>query len=278
MRIGVYFYALATVAFGILDLVWGAFEASHQPIQALGKNIPGQQAFAYIAAVWLIMSGLAILWQRTARIGAAGSTFIYLIFVAFWLPRYYSVIHAMGWRIDVFIGLSAGLAQELLLIAPAAMVYALAASSDSVWRERAVIAARWMLGLPPIAFGLGHLVNLRVYVSFFPHWLPFAIFWIVLTGIAFLLAGSAILSGIQDVLAARLLALMMLVFEATVEIPPVFVKPHSQVAWGGAVYNVAVIGACWIFAESVAARRQADQRRISSPEHYATAHPGTATI
>jgi hypothetical protein len=73
----------------------------------------------------------------------------------------------------------------------------------------------------------------------------------VLTGIAFLLAGCAIVSGIQDVLAARLLALMLLVFEITVEIPPVFSQPHSEIAWGGAVYNVTAISACWIFAEFV---------------------------
>ena len=34
MRVGVWFYGLATVVTGILDIVWGAFEASHQPIQS----------------------------------------------------------------------------------------------------------------------------------------------------------------------------------------------------------------------------------------------------
>ncbi len=98
-----------------------------------------------------------------------------------------------------------------------------------------------MLGLPPIAFGLGHLLNLSAYGRFVPHWVPFGLFWVVLTGIAFLLAGGAILSGIQDVLAARLLALMLFLFEFMVEIPPVFANPRSQGAWGGAVYNLTAI-------------------------------------
>ena len=270
MRVGVYFYALATVAFGILDLVWGKFEPSHQPIQALGQNISGQQALAYIAAIWLIASGIAILWQRTARAGAVGAAIIYLIFAMFWLPRYYSVTHALGLRIDVLIGLSSGVAQQLLLVAPAAIVYASTTSPDSVWRERAAIAARWMLGLSPIAFGLGHLISIHVVARFVPQWVPFGVFWTVLTGIAFFLAGCAICSGILDVLAARLLALMLLLFEALVEIPPVFIRPHNQVAWGGAVYNVAAIGACWIFAEWVAGHRQADRRKTDLAEHYAT--------
>ncbi len=128
-----------------------------------------------------------------------------------------------------------------------------------------------MLGLPPIVFGLGHLINVRVFGRFVPHWVPFGFFWTVLTGIAFVLAGSAICSGIRDVLAARLLVVMLLLFEAFVEIPPVFVRPHNQGAWGGAVYNLTAIGACWIFVESVASR--ADRGRIGPARNVAMSRP-----
>ena len=56
-----------------------------------------------------------------------------------------------------------GIAQQLLLVAPAIMVYTEVASPDPEWRETAAITARWMLGLSPIAFGLGHLINLHVF-------------------------------------------------------------------------------------------------------------------
>jgi hypothetical protein len=117
----------------------------------LGKNIPGQQILACVAGVWLVGAGLAILWRRSARIGAAASAIVDLIFVAFWLPRYYAGIHALGWRIDVLLGISFGVAQQLLLVAPAAIVYASTTSSDSPLQDRAAIAARWMLGLPPMS-------------------------------------------------------------------------------------------------------------------------------
>jgi uncharacterized membrane protein YphA (DoxX/SURF4 family) len=275
MRVGVWFYGLATVATGILDIVWGGFEGSHQPIKAFGQHIPGQQVLAYIAGVWLVAAGMAILWRRTARIGAAGSAVIYLIFALFWLPRFYVVPHTLGFHINILIFIVSGLAQQLLLAAPGVMVYAETAS-DPVWRERQVIAARWMLGLSPIVFGLGHLINVQAIVRFVPHWVPFGNFWTVLTGIAFVLAGSAIVSGIRDLLAARLLMLMLFLFELMVEIPPVFVQPHNQVAWGGAMYNLTAIGACWIFVESVASRRQADQRQVDVAGHVATSHPDSA--
>jgi uncharacterized membrane protein YphA (DoxX/SURF4 family) len=271
VRVGVYVYGLATAAFGILDLVWGAFEVSHQPIQALG-HIPGQHVLAYIAGLWMVAAGVAILWRRTARLGAAGSAMIYLVFAALWLPRFYTVTQTFGFRIGILIFVLGGAAAEVLLAAPAAIVYA-AASTDSVWRERATIAARWMLGLPPIIFGLGHLINAPAVARFVPHWIPFAVFWTVLTGIAFLLAGCAIVSGIRDLLAAKLLVLMLLLFDFIVEIPPVFAHPHSQVAWGGAVYNLAAIGACWIFVESLAGHRQADRRSADIAEDSVTVLP-----
>ncbi|MCU1294413.1 MAG: hypothetical protein JWP08_3263 [Bryobacterales bacterium] len=218
MRVGVWFYGLATIATGILDISWGQFEASHQPIQSLGQHIAGQQVLAYIVGLWLIVAGMAILWRRTARKAASAAALIYLIFALVWLPRFYSATHVLAVRLGVLIFILGGVAAQLLLVAPAAIVYAATEAPDPVWRERAAIAGRWMLGLSPIVFGLGHLINVHAYARFVPHWVPFGTFWVVVTGIAFLLAGSAIVSGIRDVLAARLLVLMLLLFDAIVEI------------------------------------------------------------
>jgi uncharacterized membrane protein len=269
MRVGVWFYGLATIVTGILDLVWRAFEASHQPIQALG-HIPGERALACLAGIWLVAAGAAILWPRTARAGAAASAVIYLIFALFWVPRLFVLAHKFGFGIGIIIFGLGGIAAQLMFISPATIVYATAADPDAILQERAAIAARWLLGLPPILFGLGHLFNLHAYASFVPHWVPFKSFSVVVTGIAFLLAGIAIVSGVRDVLAARLLALMLFLFEFIVEIPPVFGQLHSQGAWGGAVYNLTAIGACWIFAEFMSSRRQADRREIPVAEQVAT--------
>ena len=271
MKVGVWFYGLGTALAGILDIAWGAFDASHQPIKSLGINLTAQHILAYVAGVWLVAAGLAILWQRSARIGAAASAIAYLIFAALWLLRYYAGIHALGWRIDVILGVTFGLAQQLMLVAPAAIVYASTASPDSLLQKRSAIAARWMLGLPPIIFGLFHLIGIRVFASIVPHWMSFGYFWAALTGIAFFLAGSAICSGIMDIPAARLLALMLLLFEGFVEIPPIFIRAHNQATWGAAVYNVAAIGACLIFAEFLASR--ADRSQIGPAENVTMSRP-----
>src|ERR1700689_1427454 len=137
MKVGVWFYGLGTALTGIPVIPLGAFDGSHQPIKSLGKNLPGQQILAYVAGVWLVAAGLAILWRRSARIGAAASAIAYLVFAAFWLPRDYAGIHAFGWRIAVLVGISFGVAQQLMLVAPAAIVYASSASPDSLLQRRA---------------------------------------------------------------------------------------------------------------------------------------------
>jgi uncharacterized membrane protein len=275
MKVGLWIYGLATVVTGIVDIVWGAFEPSHQPIQALGGHIPVSQILAYIAGAWLVAAGMAILWQRAERIGAAGSAMIYLVFALLSVPRFYTATHMFGLRIEVVIFVFFAIGQQLLLVTPAAIVYAVSASSDPVWRERAAVAAGWTLGLGPIAFGLGHLISPHVMARFVPHWVPFPVFWAVFTGFAFLLAGIAIVWRIQDVVAARLLALMLLLFEAAVEIPPVLAQPHNQVAWGGAVYNLTAIGACLMFSEFVIGRRQTVQTENSVARQTATHYPNT---
>jgi hypothetical protein len=91
-----------------------------------------------------------------------------------------------------------------------------------------------------------------------PKWMPLGgNVWAILTGIAFVLAGMSILSRVLDLLAARLLALMLFVFSVLVLAPAPLARPHNHVAWGSNAYNLAAVGAAWIFAKSIANRRTA---------------------
>lgn len=273
MKVGVYFYGLATVAFGILDLIWGQFDKSHQPIQSLVEHIPSQHFLAYITACWMIAAGLAILWRRSARMGAAASAIIYSIFVACWLLRFCIAIHAVGWRVDIVFGLLFSVSEAVFLIAGAVILYVLTSPGNWMSEKRAETAARWMLGLPPIFFGLAHLTGASFFATIVPEWLPFRTGWAALTGIAFLLAGIAICMRRLDILAARLLALMLLIFEFLVEIPPIFIRMHNEETWGAAVYNLVAIGALWIFAEFVVSRRLAKTEKTGDAEYSVITHP-----
>jgi uncharacterized membrane protein YphA (DoxX/SURF4 family) len=252
MRLGVYVYGLAAVAAGIFDLVWGDFDPSHQPIQAFGDHIPGRELFAYITAIWMIAGGTAILWRQTAKAGAAALAVIYFIFAVFWLPRLYTAPHVLGVRVPVYIGVLAGLCSQLIAVAAGTLVYVSLAKHGSL-SPRTILIARWVFGLCSVDFGLGHLTDVHDLTGYVPKWMPLGpAFWTIVTGICFVLAGFAILSGILDVLAARLLALMLLVFSVVTLVPKIFAFPHRHDVWGGNAYELAAVAAAWILAESLA--------------------------
>jgi uncharacterized membrane protein len=263
-RGGVYLYGLATIAAGVLDLIWGEFEAAHQPVGALGDHIPGQAIFAKITGLWMILAGAAILWRRTARAGGLAAAAIYFVFGLFWLPRFYTAPHLLGFRLTLFIGLLAGMFTQLIVMVAGLIVSASVAPSSS-WSQKSKSGARWTFGFASVLFGLAHLTSVQAIAVMVPKWIPLGgPFWVVLTGIAFLLAGLAILSGILNVLAAHLLAFMLLIFEVAL-VPLVLVNPLNHIAWGSSAYNLAAVGAAWIFASSIT-------RRYSQREHDAEAH------
>jgi uncharacterized membrane protein YphA (DoxX/SURF4 family) len=86
-----------------------------------------------------------------------------------------------------------------------------------------------------------------------------------LTGICFVLAGLAILSGIQDVLATRLLALMFLAFNVLALPPFIFADTRDHAARGGNAFNLALVGATWIFADAIATRQSVQNQQSAKP-------------
>src|SRR5215469_9238833 len=231
MKMGVYVFGIAAVAYGVTDLIWGEFDPSDQPLQAWGDHIPGATIFAYIAATWLVVAGAALLWRGSRRFAAASLAVLYGIFVLFPLPRFYTATHFRGYHAWVYIGVLGMVCQEIILFLAAVVVWKSLSGRDALSRRMALIA-RWTFGLCAVDFGLGHLTAIETIVPMIPKWLPLGpTFWAVLTGGAFVLAGLAIVSGVLDVLAARLLGWMLLVFSALALAPLIFASPHDHSSW-----------------------------------------------
>ena len=254
-RLGTYTLGLGSVAAGLLDLMWGEFEPSHEPIQAWGNHIPGQTTLAYITAIGLIVGGAALLWRRTERAGAVVLAIVYGAFTAFWLPRLITAPSILGYHPNVYIGVLAGLCSQLIVVA--ALV-------------GTVPVNRWIFGLGSIAFGLAHLTGVRDNAPLVPNWMPLgAEFWVVLTGIAFVLAGIAILTRVKDVLASQLLGTMFLVFSVIALAPLPIAHPHDHIAWGANAYNLAAVGATWMFSRQLTL----EPRRTAAARSESVLHP-----
>jgi uncharacterized membrane protein YphA (DoxX/SURF4 family) len=91
-----------------------------------------------------------------------------------------------------------------------------------------------------------------------PKYLPFGqTFWAYATGAFHIAAGLAILSGIRARLAAGLLTAMFAGFAVLVHAPILLADTSSHMGWTMNAINLALMGAAWIVADTLAERRQA---------------------
>ena len=92
-------------------------------------------------------------------------------------------------------------------------------------------------------------------VPLVPKWLPpTQVFWAYATGFGHLAAGVAILTGVQARLAAILLTAMFASFTPLVHVPILLADP-SRWNWSENALNLALTGAAWVVADSLARPR-----------------------
>jgi uncharacterized membrane protein YphA (DoxX/SURF4 family) len=245
-NMGQYAYGVAAIALGVVGLVWGDFATNWQRVQA---NVPHREALAYLTAGCELFSGLAILWRRTARIGAVALTLIYSVFALLWAVQ----IFASPRVYDVW----GNFFEELSLVIGGAVAVTVLAPPGSPGTSKSAPISR-LFGICAISFGLDHFFYLRGAASFVPKWIPPGqMFWAVATAVFFLLAAIALLSGILAGLASRLLTAMIVGFEVLVWAPRLFTFSHDHFSWAGNGICLAIAGAAWVVSDSISASQPA---------------------
>lgn len=249
IRLGRQVFGLAAVLFGVISLIWRDFGAPWQQIQVFG-NVPHREIIVYLAAAAEIVGGLAIQWQRTARIGTVVLGCVFLFFALTWVPR----IAAEPGTYDRW----GNFFEQFSLVSGAIVAYAMASSADSARGTRVARTGSIFFGICVVSFTLEQLFYLSGTASFVPKWIPPGqIFWAVATTIAFALAAIALLSGWMALLAARLLTVMIVGFGILVWLPAPFSDPHKLISWAGNAQNLAIAGAAWIVADYLGAGKTA---------------------
>ena len=236
-------YGLAAIALGLIGLIWGDFATVWQPIQALG-NVPHRKALAYIFAALFLAGGMAAQWRRTARPGVLVLSLLHLISSLFWLPRVIGFPRIFGTWL--------GFAEQFALVTAGVVAFASLAPRHTMWAMRTSQIGCFLFGICVVVFGLAHFFAIPQTASMVPNWLPPGQkFWAIATGVAFLLAASAMLSGIRAVLASRLLTAMLITFGALVWLPSLLAHPGVHIVWAGNAINLAAAGAAWVVADSI---------------------------
>ncbi|HZV76963.1 MAG TPA: DoxX family membrane protein [Candidatus Babeliales bacterium] len=246
MHLGRQVFGLSAIAFGVFALTWHQYN-EWQQIRPLAA-VPHPEVLLYLIAVVEILGGVAILFAKTARAGAAALGIVYLFFALLWLPLYAAKPHVYDFLANFF--------EQFSLVSGALIVYATFAPGDPTRRSKLVRIGYYGFGISVVSFTLEQLLYLHGTAKFVPPWIPPGqMFWAVTTTIAFALAAIALLTGRSALLASRLLVAMIAVFGFLVWLPAPFIEPHSLTAWAGNAENWAICGSAWIVADYLSSRR-----------------------
>lgn len=246
MQVGRTAFGAFSAALGVIGLTWGAFAFAWQPIP---PDLPGYIVLAYVVGAFLLLAGAGVTMHRTRRVSAVVLLAVYGIFALPWLIR---VV-----RFPQLFGTWGGLAEQVSMMAAAVIILSGMPAPTPGGASRVETVCIRAFGVCAVVFGFNHFLSLAQTADMVPGWLPpTRMFWAITTGVFHCAAGIAILTDYRALLAARLLACMMLVFEALVWLPSLLEDPGSHMVWAGNATDLALAAAALVMADALAARRR----------------------
>lgn len=235
-------FAIAMIALGVLGFIKGDFEAVWGGVPA---NFPGRDVLPYICASVALLSGVGLLFQRTAAFASRFLLVILLLWMLVFKGRF--ILAA-----PLEEGTYQSLGENAAIVAAAWVLYAWLAGDQRGFAagDNGVRIARVLYALAMIAFGFSHFVYLNLTAPLVPAWLPAHVGWAYFTGGAYLAAGVAILFDVFARLAAALSALQMGLITALVWIPLVASGQIGAFQWGEFVMSCVLTASGWVLTDS----------------------------
>jgi uncharacterized membrane protein len=244
-------YGLGVMAVGLASLAFGTFD----PGQPVPENFPARTALAYAAGAFMVAAAAALEcpreWRRTAAWGAAALTVYYTLFVVILMNGRLLLTHYAEFV------MYEDIAMQLSIAAGGLIVYATTARIDAALAARLTRLGRLAFGVCSLIFGGAHFVYMKNTASMVPKWLPpTQEFWGYATGVGFVAAGVAILTGVRARLAAILVTAMLVCFGVLANGRILLADHSSHWNWTESAVNLAVIGTAWVVADSLAPPRR----------------------
>jgi uncharacterized membrane protein len=238
-------FAATMIALGIL----GSMQRDFTPTwTGVPKGLPGREVLAYLCAFVSLVTGIGLLWRRSAAVASR----VLLIYLLAWLLLF---------RVSyIFVAPTATVTwwawgDSAVMTAGAWVLYTWFAGEQSGQRfglatgDRGLRTARMLYGLGLIPFGVAHFTYLKRTVEMVPAWLPWHMAWAYLTGCAFIVAGVAMVIGVLARLAATLSALQLGLFTLLVWVPIVVAGADAS-QWAEFVNSWALTAGAWLVADS----------------------------
>jgi uncharacterized membrane protein len=243
MAFGWRVYGLGVMAIGMACLAFGDFD----PGQPVPEAFPARIALAYATGAFMVVAAAAVVWRRTAAWGAAALAVYYTLFVVILMNgRLLLTDYA------VFVTYE-NIAMQLSIAAGGLIIYATTARIDAALAARLRRVGQLTFGVCALIFGGAHFVYMKNTASMVPKWLPpTQEFWGYATGVCFVAAGIAILTGVRARLAAILMTTMLVSFGVLANGRILLADHSSHWNWTESAVNLAVVGAAWVLADSLA--------------------------
>lgn len=246
VSIGHAVFAATMIGVGIAGLIEGSFVQLWQPVP---KTIPAREALTYLCAIIALACGVGLFWQRTAAPAAR----VLLLWLIAWTLAFKARFIVLAPLVE---GSYQSCGENAVIVAGAWVLYAWFATH---WDKRylgfatgesGVRIARVLYGLAMIAFGLSHFFYVELTAPLVPAWLPWHVGWAYFTGVTYLLAGAAMLTGVYARLAVALSALQMGLFTLLVWTPMAVAGTLKPFQWGEFGVSWVLTAAAWVVADS----------------------------
>jgi uncharacterized membrane protein len=241
-------YGLGVMALGMTCLAFGDFN----PGQSVPHGFPARSALAYVAGGFMVVAGAAVEWRRSAAWGAAALAVYYALFVVVLMNGRLLLTEYAGY------GIYEEIAMQLAIALSGLILFATAGTIDAALAARLTRVGQLAFGVCALVWGGAHFVYMNMTAPLVPKWLPpTQEFWGYATGVCFVAAGVAILTGVRAHLAAILLTAMLACFGVLANGRVLLADPSSHFNWTESALNLALVGAAWVVADSLARPYQA---------------------
>ncbi len=230
IKTGRVFYGVCITTFGINQLIHADFRTVILPPWPSWRENPG--VWAYLTGAALILSGMAIIFNRKGRAVALALGGLLLGLIVFWQIPF--TLFISPHKITHF-GVWADASKELA-IAGGAFVLAGAfpreetndGSKFSLIRllEKFIPFGRIFFSITMTEFGIDHFLYPEYISTMVPAWIPGHLFWTYFAGVALIGSGVAIIFKIKLKLVALLQGSMIFLWFILLHIPDAIAHPY----------------------------------------------------
>jgi uncharacterized membrane protein len=236
-------YGLGVMALGLASLAFREFD----PGQPVPGHVPHQTILACVAGAFIVLAAAAVEFRRTAARGGAALAVYYGLFVV--LLLYGRLLPAQYAEY----GMYEDFTMQLAIALGGLILYAAGAGIDATRSARLTRLCQLVFGVCVLIWGGAHFVYMNMTAPLVPKWLPPGqVFWGYATGVCFLAAGLAILTGVKARLAAILLTFMIACLGLLANDRMLLADLSSHFNWSESALNLALTGVAWVVADSLA--------------------------